>query len=335
MQLETGGAGSVVAVQVENACLALSALQCLGVLKDPSPAVLLENTMVHGSEDSRVAAALDDGNTHMASFSQGLTVGADSVELSLQQHQQRWMPQPLFHSFYWPCRFERFSLCGCDIIVDGAHNGDSVARFVEAIIQYANNHDASLAGSGAITSDGSGSVGNLSSPSSLQSDCIVLLLFGAGKEKCLSDMLEVLLGSPTGGALEGKDQLDSGEGGEREEGREAGAWSGHERGVRVLLTQSSHFKALSEQQLLQHIPLGLRDRVVAPSRYDKASLPTVASVENQSQNKSQSQSQTGLSREGSGDGDETYFMGKIPEGTVGRRFGVGYPTECRQWTEVN
>lgn len=106
-------------------------------------------------------------------------------------------------SFYWPCRMEKFyidlpsaqinassvsyskSNKRCNVILDGCHNGESVLKFVAALKEkYGGENE-------------------------------ILLLFGAGAEKCLADMLSGVL----------------------------------EYGDKVLMVQSRHFKSLSEKDL--------------------------------------------------------------------------------------
>ena len=36
-------------------------------------------------------------------------------------------------NFYWPCRMEKFIVSGVEIVIDGAHNGDSVSRLLTGL----------------------------------------------------------------------------------------------------------------------------------------------------------------------------------------------------------
>lgn len=101
---------------------------------------------------------------------------------------------------YWPCRMEKFyidfpsvqikassisSNKRCSVILDGCHNGESVQKFVAALKEKYGGESE------------------------------ILLLFGAGAEKCMADMLSSVL----------------------------------EYGDKVLMVQSRHFKSLSEKDL--------------------------------------------------------------------------------------
>ncbi len=98
--------------------------------------------------------------------------------------------------FYWPCRMERFKLGdGFDVVLDGCHNGDSVHQFVRDLARKF-------------------------------PDRRLVLLFGAGLEKCLDTMLQELLLAPPS--------------------RRGTAPS-------LLMLQSRHFKSLSERDLLARI----------------------------------------------------------------------------------
>lgn len=65
-------------------------------------------------------------------------------------------------TFYWPCRMECFNVGGINVVLDGCHNGDSVRLFMHSL---KNNFNES----------------------------IHVVLFGAGMEKCLNDMIKQLL----------------------------------------------------------------------------------------------------------------------------------------------
>lgn len=114
------------------------------------------------------------------------------------------VPSGGMRDFYWPCRMERFRLRGLDVILDGCHNGDSVHHFLRGLA------------------------------SKFPSKRLVLV-FGAGLEKCLDTMIRELLSAPPN-AL-GAD-------------------------LSLLLVQSRHFKSLSEHELLQRIPAADRARRV-------------------------------------------------------------------------
>lgn len=87
-------------------------------------------------------------------------------------------------NFFWPCRMETFSINGVEVVLDGCHNGDSVEQFLKSLRKNYKND-------------------------------LLLIIFGAGVEKCLDDMLNHI--------LELSDQ--------------------------IVLTQSKHFRAMPESQL--------------------------------------------------------------------------------------
>ena len=104
------------------------------------------------------------------------------------------------HSFYWPCRMEIFSYKKYKIILDGCHNGDSVQRFltnVRRLYSKSSNISSSSSNddnnnnnsSGTSNIDDSRSNNNNNSSSSDNNDCSILVLFGAGHDKCIHDML--------------------------------------------------------------------------------------------------------------------------------------------------
>jgi len=102
--------------------------------------------------------------------------------------------QPIgLHSFYWPCRMEMFSYKKYQIILDGCHNGDSVKRFLAQVRKLYrkssdnnnNNNNNNNISSGTSNIDDSKNY-NISDCSI---DCSVLVLFGAGHDKCIHDML--------------------------------------------------------------------------------------------------------------------------------------------------
>ncbi len=94
--------------------------------------------------------------------------------------------------FYWPCRMERFIIPTMDesydleCIVDGSHNGESVSLFLNGIRNIDDYHNA-----------------------------VLFVLFGAGSEKCVGDMIKVVIDVPD----------------------------------YIVLVQSTHFKSLSEVEL--------------------------------------------------------------------------------------
>lgn len=87
-------------------------------------------------------------------------------------------------NFYWPCRMEEFKTNGVTFVLDGCHNGDSVRQFLSGMHKEYPDH-------------------------------AVIVLFGAGKEKCVNDMLSIVM-----------DLADS-----------------------VIMVQSKHFKSTSEVEL--------------------------------------------------------------------------------------
>mmetsp|Transcript_26416 Transcript_26416/g.25296 ORF Transcript_26416/g.25296 Transcript_26416/m.25296 type:complete len:485 (+) Transcript_26416:195-1649(+) len=89
-------------------------------------------------------------------------------------------------SFFWPCRMENFVVNDVTVVLDGCHNDDSVKLFLLGLKEK-------------------------------YSDCKLLVLFGAGMEKYLNDMLRHVF-----------DHADS-----------------------VLMVQSKHFKSLAEIDLVE------------------------------------------------------------------------------------
>jgi dihydrofolate synthase/folylpolyglutamate synthase len=65
-------------------------------------------------------------------------------------------------TFYWPCRMEIFDVGGINVILDGCHNGDSVRLFMHSL-------------------------------KNSFTDSLHVILFGAGMEKCLTDMVNQIL----------------------------------------------------------------------------------------------------------------------------------------------
>mmetsp|Transcript_27711 Transcript_27711/g.46553 ORF Transcript_27711/g.46553 Transcript_27711/m.46553 type:complete len:487 (-) Transcript_27711:1033-2493(-) len=94
-----------------------------------------------------------------------------------------------WRNFYWPCRMERFRLRGTTVVLDGAHNGDSVRSFLRDLHM-------------------------------LYPQSEILVLFGAGQDKCLNDMIRELFSVA----------------------------------LKVMMVQSKHFRALSEHELLSQVP---------------------------------------------------------------------------------
>jgi len=86
--------------------------------------------------------------------------------------------------FFWPCRMEEFKMDGVKFVLDGCHNGDSVRHFLLGLQKAYPDH-------------------------------AIIVLFGAGKEKCVNDMLTMLI-----------NMVDS-----------------------IVLTQSKHFKSCPEIEL--------------------------------------------------------------------------------------
>lgn len=118
-------------------------------------------------------------------------------------------------NFYWPCRTEVFDKLHVEnsntssklssVILDGCHNGESVSRFLMSIKQkFSDKH--------------------------------ILLLFGAGMEKCLDDMLVEIFRF-----------ADS-----------------------ILMVQSKHFKSVSEKQLLDMSTNYSMEKIIQPSFPDNS-----------------------------------------------------------------
>lgn len=96
-----------------------------------------------------------------------------------------------WEKFYWPCRMERLLYSGHTVVLDGCHNGDSMERFLKGLRS---------------TYEGKR----------------IVVLFGAGHDKCLTDMIDRLFV-----------HADS-----------------------VIMVQSKHFRAHTEAELLQRVPQG-------------------------------------------------------------------------------
>jgi len=96
-----------------------------------------------------------------------------------------------WEKFYWPCRMERLQYAGHTVVLDGCHNGDSMERFLKGL---------------RTTYEGKR----------------IVVLFGAGHDKCLTDMMDRLF----------------------------------VHADQVLMVQSKHFRAHSEAELLQRVPQG-------------------------------------------------------------------------------
>lgn len=90
--------------------------------------------------------------------------------------------------FFWPCRMETFVIDNVTVVLDGCHNDDSVRLFMHGLKEKYPNES-------------------------------LLILFGAGMEKYLSDMLSHVF----------------------------------ELASSVLMVQSSHFKSLSEIDLINAV----------------------------------------------------------------------------------
>jgi folylpolyglutamate synthase/dihydropteroate synthase len=121
-------------------------------------------------------------------------------------------------TFFWPCRMERFVLDGVTLILDGCHNDDSVRQFMLGLKEK-------------------------------YPDSSVIVLFGAGMEKYLPDML--------GHVFESADS--------------------------TVMVQSRHFKSLSEIDLVaavdgrfRHLLQSSGSRSQAPPPYDRQDSGTIA-----------------------------------------------------------
>ena len=101
--------------------------------------------------------------------------------------------QPIgLHSFYWPCRMEMFSYKKYQIILDGCHNGDSVKRFLANVRKlYSKSTGDNNNNNNNNISSGTSNIDDRKNYnfSDCSSDCSVLVLFGAGHDKCIHDML--------------------------------------------------------------------------------------------------------------------------------------------------
>jgi dihydrofolate synthase/folylpolyglutamate synthase len=119
--------------------------------------------------------------------------------------------------FFWPCRSELFSVEDATgdalvrVVLDGSHNGESVEQFL--LDTKRRNPNAEV--------------------------CVV---FGGGKEKCLTDMLDVVT----------------------------------LHADRLLMVQSSHFRSESEEHLVAAVPCYLRHKLICQPPTAKQAGGTVA-----------------------------------------------------------
>lgn len=117
-------------------------------------------------------------------------VQLENACLSLAVLQFLNIPVKGWDRFYWPCRMERFMHNNRSIVLDGCHNGDSLERFLKGLrTAYPRKK--------------------------------LFVLFGAGHEKSIKDMIQVLFNN-----------ADC-----------------------VLMVRSKHFRAMSEQDLLAAAPV--------------------------------------------------------------------------------
>lgn len=128
------------------------------------------------------------------------------------------VPTEGLKTFFWPCRMERFVLDGVTLILDGCHNDDSVRQFMLGLREK-------------------------------YPDSSLVVLFGAGMEKYLPDML------------------------------------GHvfEKADSTVMVQSRHFKSLSEIDLVAAVDERFRPLLQssgsgsqAPSPYNRQDSGTIA-----------------------------------------------------------
>lgn len=148
---------------------------------------------VFRDECARVQATLHEVPVGRAYLAEHLSCDTDvQVEnacLSLAVLQHLEVPPTGWDKFYWPCRMEPFAFRGATVVLDGCHNGLSVQKFLEGLRhQYKGK--------------------------------AIKVLFGAGHEKCLRDMLNVVLSASD----------------------------------KVTMVQSKHFKAMTEKELLTLVP---------------------------------------------------------------------------------
>ena len=120
------------------------------------------------------------------------------VSISALKHLQL-LPIGL-QSFYWPCRMEMFNYNNHRIVLDGCHNGQSVQRFLASVRRQYGISNASSEESGSSSNvktnsssyidDSYNSTSEISKNKSSRSN--ILVLFGAGHDKCIHDMLSEL-----------------------------------------------------------------------------------------------------------------------------------------------
>lgn len=121
--------------------------------------------------------------------------------------------------FYWPCRMDTFVLTGTTLVLDGCHNGESVQSFLTSLRSI-----------------------HLQPPPSSPAE--LLVLFGAGAEKCVCDML--------GHVFTAADK--------------------------VLFVQSKHFKALAESDLVDMVSTSHPDLLAKLVNSRSPNSRTLASI---------------------------------------------------------
>jgi len=134
--------------------------------------------------------------TGLLSIDVSYPVQVENACLSAAVLEHLKIPLSGMNQFFWPCRMENFRISSStttmpivDCVIDGSHNGESVELFLSSLTQIDRYKNAKI--------------------------CIV---FGAGAEKCVTDMLQVI-------------------GSERYEN------------MPILFVQSKHFRSMSEKEL--------------------------------------------------------------------------------------
>jgi dihydrofolate synthase/folylpolyglutamate synthase len=125
--------------------------------------VFTEEARLKSAPLSFVPASEDE--IRSAGLSLGYGVQAENASLAIAVLKHLMVPVRGLTLFYWPCRMEEFSVHGVPIILDGNHNGESVRLFLNGVRLLFPGYR-------------------------------IVVIFGGGGDKCLSDMVvEVVAGA--------------------------------------------------------------------------------------------------------------------------------------------
>lgn len=114
---------------------------------------------------------MTNGVTHREGNQDWVPVGhhtlIENASLAKEVLNYLCIPSVGMKNFYWPCRMETFTVDGIPVILDGCHNHQSVHLFIKSLRSLYPNQE-------------------------------IILLFGAGAEKCVDDMVEEVTNSADG-----------------------------------------------------------------------------------------------------------------------------------------